>query len=296
MRRKTRPGRGWWGLAGPGWQGNPPFISYANTCCSSHTPYPGRIRHLFFKTKGKGSGFVEPVKRRGGSDMHGQFTVAIVGRPNVGKSRLFNRLLGERVSIVHDMPGVTRDTITREVERDGYTIVDTGGMGLVAEMSDTPEAIVSAVEEQIAFSISAADLILMVVDGREGLVPLDIEMSDTIRKSSKPVMLVVNKVDKADSPIEPAIGPWNAISPSRSNDTRREPSVADPFRTPIIMPVLGSRAVALSARLPRPNWAKSRTVPVSFQSPVSMSSCRITAVPSPLFTVCKKPVGLAAQL
>tara|TARA_B100000519_G_scaffold201843_1_gene218499 strand:+ start:532 stop:1845 length:1314 start_codon:yes stop_codon:yes gene_type:complete len=100
------------------------------------------------------------------------------------------------------MPGVTRDTITREVERDGYTIVDTGGMGLVAEMSDTPEIIVSAVEEQIAFSISAADLILMVVDGREGLVPLDIEMSDTIRKSSKPVMLVVNKVDKVDSPID----------------------------------------------------------------------------------------------
>ena len=134
--------------------------------------------------------------------MHGQFTVAIVGRPNVGKSRLFNRLLGERVSIVHDMPGVTRDTITRDVERDGYTIVDTGGMGLVAGMSDTPETLVSAVEEQIAFSISAADLILMVVDGREGLVPLDIEMADTIRKSSKPVMLVVNKVDKADSPID----------------------------------------------------------------------------------------------
>ena len=131
-----------------------------------------------------------------------QFTVAIVGRPNVGKSRLFNRLLGKRVSIVHDMPGVTRDTITRYVERDGYTIVDTGGMGLVAGISDTPEALVSAVEEQIAFSISAANLILMVVDGREGLVPLDIEMADTIRKSSKPVILVVNKVDKADSPID----------------------------------------------------------------------------------------------
>ena len=134
--------------------------------------------------------------------MHTQFTVAIVGRPNVGKSRLFNRLVGERVSIVHDMPGVTRDTITRDVERDGYTLVDTGGMGLVAGMSDTPEALVSAVEEQIAFSISAADLILFVVDGREGLVPLDIEMADTIRKSSKPVALVVNKVDKADSSID----------------------------------------------------------------------------------------------
>ena len=99
--------------------------------------------------------------------MPAQFTVAIVGRPNVGKSRLFNRLLGERVSIVHDMPGVTRDTITRDVERDGYTIVDTGGMGLVAGMSDTPEVLVAAVEEQIAFSISAANLILMVVDGFE---------------------------------------------------------------------------------------------------------------------------------
>jgi len=78
--------------------------------------------------------------------MQEQFTVAIVGRPNVGKSRLFNRLVGERVSIVHDMPGVTRDTITRDVERDGYTLVDTGGMGLVAGMSDTPEVLVSAVE------------------------------------------------------------------------------------------------------------------------------------------------------
>ena len=65
------------------------------------------------------------------------------------------------------MPGVTRDTITRDVERDGYTIVDTGGMGLVAGMSDTPETLVFT-EEQIAFSISAADLILMVVDERKG--------------------------------------------------------------------------------------------------------------------------------
>ncbi len=134
--------------------------------------------------------------------MSPHFNVAIVGRPNVGKSRLFNRLVGKRVSIVHDMPGVTRDVVTHDIDEDGYTLMDTGGMGLVAGTSDTPERLVNAVEGQIAFSIDTADFVLMVVDGREGLVPLDLEMAEILRRSKKPVGLVVNKVDKADTEIE----------------------------------------------------------------------------------------------
>ncbi len=134
--------------------------------------------------------------------MSPHFTVAIVGRPNVGKSRLFNRLVGKRVSIVHDMPGVTRDILTFDLDEDGYTLMDTGGMGLAPGMSDTPERLVSAVEGQIAFSIDTADYVLMVVDGREGLVPLDLEMAEILRRNKKPVGLVVNKVDKADTEIE----------------------------------------------------------------------------------------------
>lgn len=100
------------------------------------------------------------------------------------------------------MPGVTRDVLTHDIDDDGYTLMDTGGMGLVAGMSDTPERLVNAVEGQIAFSIDTADFVLMVVDGREGLVPLDLEMADILRRSRKPVALVVNKVDKADTAIE----------------------------------------------------------------------------------------------
>jgi len=120
--------------------------------------------------------------------------VAIVGRPNVGKSRLFNRLAGKRISIVHDMPGVTRDIVSRDLE-EGYTLLDTGGMGLLEGMSDTPARLVRAVESQIDFSIDAADLVVFVIDGREGMLALDSQMAERLRRSDKPVLLVVNKVD-----------------------------------------------------------------------------------------------------
>lgn len=129
------------------------------------------------------------------------FTVAIVGRPNVGKSRLFNRLVGQRVSIVHDMPGVTRDIVSRDLP-EGYTLLDTGGMGLLPGTSDTPEKIVTAVEAQIELSIMAANYILFVVDGREGLTPLDIDMGNILRTSGKKVLLVVNKVDSGEDSID----------------------------------------------------------------------------------------------
>ncbi|HWA27452.1 MAG TPA: ribosome biogenesis GTPase Der [Lacunisphaera sp.] len=120
-------------------------------------------------------------------------TVAIVGRPNVGKSRLFNRLARKRISIVHDMPGVTRDVVTAEVTDGAYTMLDTGGLGLTG--SDTPARITKASEAQVAFAIEAASVILFVVDARDGVTGLDERIAGMLRKSRKHVLLVANKAD-----------------------------------------------------------------------------------------------------
>lgn len=120
--------------------------------------------------------------------------VAIVGRPNVGKSRLFNRLVGRRISIVHDMPGVTRDLITAEVAEGAYTLMDTGGIGLFrAEL--TPKVVAEAVEEQVGFALAAARLVLLVVDAAEGCAPLDMELALRLRQAGKKVAVVANKAD-----------------------------------------------------------------------------------------------------
>ena len=128
--------------------------------------------------------------------------VAIVGRPNVGKSRLFNRLARRRISIVHDQPGVTRDVISTVVDKD-YTLLDTGGLGL--DPKTTPDALIPAVEAQARFAIETASLILMVVDGQEGLNPLDDKVGRLLRKQKKPVVVVVNKSDRPEVqvPLEP---------------------------------------------------------------------------------------------
>ena len=123
-------------------------------------------------------------------------TVALVGRPNVGKSRLFNRLCGKRMSIVHDMPGVTRDLISTEV-RDDFVLLDTGGIGMELEM--TPKKIATAAEEQVEFAIQAASLILFVVDVREGITALDEIVAEKLRRYGKQVVLVTNKVDLEDN-------------------------------------------------------------------------------------------------
>lgn len=123
-------------------------------------------------------------------------TVAIVGRPNVGKSALFNRIAGRRIAIVHDQPGVTRDRISAEVEVLGrpFTLIDTGGIGLLSgEKAGDP--IVQAAIAQVEVAIDAADLILLVVNVREGIVPLDEEVAQRLRQATCPVLLVVNKVD-----------------------------------------------------------------------------------------------------
>jgi len=120
-------------------------------------------------------------------------TVALVGRPNVGKSRLFNRILGRRVAIVHDMPGVTRDLAMAEVDHD-FLIMDTGGIGIKPEM--TPAAIHEATEEQVDLAIQAANLVLFVVEGPEGVTPIDLDIADKLRRAGKEVITVVNKIDR----------------------------------------------------------------------------------------------------
>jgi GTP-binding protein len=128
-------------------------------------------------------------------------TVAIVGRPNVGKSRLFNRLARKRISIVHDQPGVTRDVISAEIEDGDYTLLDTGGLGLTD--LETPNALIVASEEQVRFAIDTADLILLVIDGLSGVTALDERIAGALRRSnSRNVVLVVNKADFNEDKVE----------------------------------------------------------------------------------------------
>ena len=118
--------------------------------------------------------------------------VAIVGRPNVGKSTLFNRLIGERVAIVGDIPGTTRDRVYGTSEWNGrtFTVVDTGGLEL-----EPGTDIEERVQVQARVAVEEADLILFVVDAAAGLAPLDHEVADRLRRSQKPVILTVNKAD-----------------------------------------------------------------------------------------------------
>jgi len=122
--------------------------------------------------------------------------IAIVGRPNVGKSALFNRIIKKRIAIVHDQPGVTRDRVTAEAEWGGksFTLVDTGGIGLLRrEKSD--DIIIKAALEQVEMAIEAASAIILVVNVQEGVVPLDREVAQHLHKSGKPILVAVNKVD-----------------------------------------------------------------------------------------------------
>jgi GTPase len=122
--------------------------------------------------------------------------IAIVGRPNVGKSALFNRIVGRRIAIVHDQPGVTRDRVMAEAEWQGrpFTLVDTGGIGLLRG-ENAGDVILKAAIDQVAMAIEAANVIILVVNVQEGIVPLDREVAARLRRSGKPVLVAVNKVD-----------------------------------------------------------------------------------------------------
>ncbi|MCI5805892.1 MAG: ribosome biogenesis GTPase Der [Clostridium sp.] len=121
--------------------------------------------------------------------------VAIVGRPNVGKSTLFNVLAGSKISIVKDTPGVTRDRIYADVNWLDYnfTMIDTGGIE-----PESQDIIIKSMREQAQIAIDTADVIMFLVDVRQGLVDADHKVADMLRRSHKPVVLVVNKVDSFD--------------------------------------------------------------------------------------------------
>ena len=118
--------------------------------------------------------------------------VAIVGRPNVGKSTLFNKLIGRRLSIVEDTPGVTRDRIYADAEwlTHSFTLIDTGGIEPASE-----DIIAVQMRRQAELAIETADVIVFLVDGREGMTAADEEVATMLRKSNKPVVLAVNKLD-----------------------------------------------------------------------------------------------------
>jgi GTPase len=121
-----------------------------------------------------------------------QPTVAIVGRPNVGKSTLFNRILGGRPAIVSERPGTTRDRHFGDADWQGrrFWLVDTGGL-----VPESPDSMDRAIRQQVEFALAESDVILFLVDGREGVTPLDQQIAERLRRAGRPVLLAVNKLD-----------------------------------------------------------------------------------------------------
>jgi GTP-binding protein len=119
-------------------------------------------------------------------------TVAIVGRPNVGKSTLFNRILGGRPAIVSDRPGTTRDRHFGDADWRGrrFWLVDTGGL-----VPESPDSMDRAIRQQVEFALAESEVILFLVDGREGVTPLDQQIAERLRRAGRPVLLAVNKLD-----------------------------------------------------------------------------------------------------
>jgi GTP-binding protein len=134
------------------------------------------------------------------------FTAAIIGRPNVGKSTLFNRVLGRRQAIVKDFPGVTRDRHYAECEYRGrqFQLVDTGGL-----VPSADEQLFSLIREQSRRAIADADALIFLMDGREGLTPIDQEIADLLRGVKKPVFVAINKIDTPKS--DPLISDFYAL-------------------------------------------------------------------------------------
>src|SRR6266699_1163741 len=132
--------------------------------------------------------------------------VAIVGRPNVGKSTFFNRMLGERVAVVEDLPGTTRDRLYGDTDWNGreFTLIDTGGLDLGDDipvgqvgLTGQPGNIMKLVQAQAELAIEEADVIVFMVDARAGITAADEEVADLLRRTRKPVILAANKADNA---------------------------------------------------------------------------------------------------
>jgi GTP-binding protein len=129
------------------------------------------------------------------------FTVAIVGRPNVGKSTFFNRMMEERKAIVHDISGVTRDRQYGIADWNGksFNVIDTGGF-----VPDSEDVFEREIRKQVAIAVEEANAIIFMVDAATGITDLDDSMADMLRRSTKPVFLVVNKVDNHERLLEAA--------------------------------------------------------------------------------------------
>ena len=197
--------------------------------------------------------------------------IAIVGRPNVGKSALFNRIAGRRIAIVHDQPGVTRDRVTAEAEWLGrpFTLVDTGGIGLLRR-EKSEDVIQKATVDQVGLAIDAASVIIFVVNVQEGIVPLDREVADRLRASKKIVLIAVNKVDNHRADLGTgefsALGfekvfPVTAIHGTGINELMAEALL----RLPAYEPVVDNRPEAAEPPLKiaivgRPNVGKSSII------------------------------------
>jgi GTP-binding protein len=188
--------------------------------------------------------------------------IAIVGRPNVGKSTLFNRLVGRRQALVRDVPGVTRDRLYGRVEFERWqaTVVDTGGFD-----PGSSEPLIEGVRRQVLTAVEEADLIAFVVDARAGATALDLEIARILRRANKPVVLVANKVD--DRRQEPALADLYALGFGDPVGVSAEHGrgVAEMLETlrdrtppPAVAPG-GARPVAMAV-IGRPNVGKSSLV------------------------------------
>ena len=124
-------------------------------------------------------------------------TVVIVGRPNVGKSSLFNAIIGRRLSIVHEMSGVTRDRLAAPAQRDGrrFMLVDTGGLSMLDGESRQVDFWDTGITRQVECAIADADVLIMVGDAQAGVTPLDRDIAVRLRATGKPVLMAANKCD-----------------------------------------------------------------------------------------------------
>src|SRR5262245_56530209 len=187
--------------------------------------------------------------------------IAIVGRPNVGKSTLFNRLVGRRRSLVRDVPGVTRDRLygTVAFERWQATVVDTGGF----EPRPTSD-LVAGVKSQVLAALEEADLVIFAVDGRAGVTPLDEEIGSVLRRSGRPVLLAVNKIDNREQESALADCYRLGFSPALSVSAEHGRGCAELSEAarerapaPVVEPVVEGTRVAV---IGRPNVGKSSLV------------------------------------